>query len=139
TMAANLRLGPLLAQRLLSVIERQVRGCDTESEQRLDASARTLQSRGFRVVRVPWIPGAEDPDSPWPGVSYVNSALVDRTLFVPQLGLDGVEAEWLNELLRELPGGYQVVPVPARFLLLKNGGIHCALAFERAPRPPGHK
>jgi agmatine/peptidylarginine deiminase len=116
--------------RLLSVVESQLArrppGLD-----RIDAAARTLEEMGFRVVRVPRFGGDRSLKVPWSGISYVNSLLVDRTLFVPRFGLGDAEETILEELDAALPPQYEVVPVYARHMLLFNGGVHCAVAIVR--------
>jgi agmatine/peptidylarginine deiminase len=116
--------------RLLSVVESQLArrppGLD-----RIDSAARTLEEMGFRVVRVPRFGGDRSLKVPWSGISYVNSLLVDRTLFVPRFGLGDAEETILEELDAALPPQYEVVPVYARHMLLFNGGVHCAVAIVR--------
>ena len=67
----------------------------------------------------------------WTGVSYVNAAVVDRTVFVPRMGLGALEEGWLDGMRKQMPDGYRVAGVDARLLLLKNGGVHCVMAFGR--------
>ena len=117
-----------LALRLLEVIRRQASGCDDNVREALDRQAALLEELGYRVVRVPWIQGDGAPNSPWPGVSYANCVDIDDTLFVPEIGLGKVEAEWLDGLARQLRGQYRVVPTLATRLLIDNGGVHCAVA-----------
>lgn len=124
---AQVRMKEAMNANLLALIEQQVAGCDTSKISKLDADGQLLKDMGYRVVSVPWISG----NGSWPGISYVNSALIEHTLFVPQLGLGKVEGDWMQKLGSDLPLSYKIVPVPARFLLLRNGGIHCALAFGR--------
>ncbi|MBL8212094.1 MAG: agmatine deiminase family protein [Bryobacterales bacterium] len=124
------QLRKALVPRLREILRRQAAGCDPEHRRKLDENAAMLQRMGFRVVRVPWLEGEASSDSRWPGISYVNAAVIGESIFVPELGLGEVEEEWFGELQRELPG-FRVVATPAANLLLQNGGIHCVLAFGR--------
>jgi hypothetical protein len=117
--------------RLLSVVESQLVRKPPETQGRIDAAVRTLQEIGFRVIRVPRIGGDRSLKVPWSGISYVNSLLVDRTLFVPRIGLGEAEQRIFDELDGALPPEYEVVPVYARHILLYGGGVHCAVAIVR--------
>jgi agmatine/peptidylarginine deiminase len=105
-------------------------GCQDLVE-KADRAADRVERLGFHVIRIPWLPAAKESRRDWAGISYANAALIDRTLFVPSFGLDPVEPGWFKQIQSELPAGYQLVPVPARFLMLENGGLHCAIAFGR--------
>ncbi|MFN7937063.1 MAG: agmatine deiminase family protein [Bryobacteraceae bacterium] len=130
-VAAEAQTENVLVLRLLDIVEGQLEGCDGKYRHRLEQVIGMLGQLGFRVVRVPGIPGSTDPMSYWTGVSYVNAAVVDKKVFVPRLGLGALEDGWLEEMRREMPAGYAVVGVDARLLLLKNGGVHCVMAFGR--------
>ncbi|MBI4902095.1 MAG: agmatine deiminase family protein [Acidobacteria bacterium] len=128
TMAARRRMSDMLPARIIDAIEIQVLGCRPEQHTRARERAAVLSQLGFRVINVPWIPGANG----WAGISYANSAAIGRSVFMPEFGL--ITEEALYESIRsQLPSGTQLVPIPARFLMLMNGGIHCALAFSREP------
>jgi hypothetical protein len=127
--AANEAIG---AVRLLQIIESQVSECDQTLQAGFDKSAAALASVGYTVVRVPWVPGTAERAMPWAGISYVNGAVVDHQVFVPAFRLGAVETAWFAELKAKLPKSYRVVPVDARYLLMTNGGVHCALALERS-------
>ncbi len=116
---------------VLSIVESQLRREPPANQERIDAAVRALEELGFRVVRVPRFGGDRDLKVPWSGISYVNSLLVDRTLFVPRFGLGEAEDRILEGLGRSLPPSYEVVPVFARHMLLRNGGIHCTVAIVR--------
>jgi agmatine/peptidylarginine deiminase len=58
--------------------------------------------------------------------------LFEFGFFVPQLGLGHVEQSWFHHIREALPDAYEVVSVDTKFLLLRNGGIHCSLAFRCA-------
>jgi len=122
-----------LARRMLAVIEGQTVPCDATQEARLNRNAALLQSMGYRIIRVPYIPGSAAKLSEWAGIGYVNALAIDRTLFVPQFGLGAVEKTWFDRLARELPPSYKVVPLEARAVLLANGGVHCVTAIGRNP------
>lgn len=133
-VAAEAQTESLLVMRLLDIVDAQLAACDGRYRQRLEQVIGMLGQMGFRVVRVPGIPGSTDPMSYWTGVSYVNAAVVDKTVFVPRLGLGAVEDGWIEGMRRAMPEGYAVVGVDARLLLLKNGGVHCVMAFGREGR-----
>ena len=118
--------------RMLSVIESQLEGFNPRIGKNLGAKESTLEGLGFRVIRVPRIAGDPKLGVPWSGISYVNSLLIDKTLFVPQFGLGPGEDRIYDELEERLPRGYQVVPVYARRTLLHNGGIHCVVGVVRS-------
>jgi agmatine/peptidylarginine deiminase len=117
--------------RLLSVVESQLARKPLPTQQRIDAAVRTLEEMGFRVVRVPRLGGDRSLKVPWSGISYANSLLVDRTLFVPRFGLGDFETRMFDELDAALPPEYEVVPVYARHMMLYNGGVHCSVAIVR--------
>lgn len=100
---------------------------------RMEEKIRELQQLGFRVIRVPRIGGGLDSHAAWAGISYVNAALIDETLFVPVFGLGAPEQKFIDLLQAQLPAQYRVVPVFARYSQLYNGGAHCILAFLRDP------
>ncbi|MBL8231327.1 MAG: agmatine deiminase family protein [Bryobacterales bacterium] len=128
----SIRLANLLNQRMLELMESQTSGC-ADLAAKADLAAAHVARLGFRVIRIPWLPASAENRQEWAGISYANAARIDETLFVPAFGLEPVEKEWFAQLRSELPSGYKLVPVPARFLLLENGGLHCAIAFGRQP------
>jgi len=128
---AQLRTGEVMASRMLGVMEHQVQGCGAADG--LNGLRERLKALGFQVVPVPWIEPGQSASRHWPGVSYVNAALVGDQLFLPSLGLGRVEEKWVQQLQRQLPKGIQASYVPARFSLMQNGGIHCMIAFGREP------
>lgn len=130
TAALKGRTEALMDARLLSVVEGQLLE-RAETQPRVDAKVRELEALGFRVVRVPRLGGDPGLSTPWTGISYVNALLVDRVLFVPEFGLGEFERRVFEELGRALPAGYRVVPVYARHMFLKNGGVHCTVAIVR--------
>jgi hypothetical protein len=121
--------------RLLSVIESQLRQKPVPTQERIDAKVRELEELGFRVVRVPRLGGERSLAVPWSGISYVNGLLVDDLLFLPWFGLGAAEQRIFDELAESLPARYQIVPVPARHMLLFNGGVHCSVAEVRESPP----
>jgi hypothetical protein len=129
--------GANLAPRMLSVIESQLPGYRSGVEKLVSAKTEELRRRGFNVVRVPWLDGKSDLDIEWPGISYANSALVGKTLFVPEFGLGAPEKKVFEKLEEELSGNYRVVPVYARYSMLRNGGTHCALGMVRRAASAG--
>jgi agmatine/peptidylarginine deiminase len=117
--------------RLLSIVESQLGPTPHPTQGRIDEKQSELEELGFRVVRVPRFGGERSLKVPWSGISYVNSLLVDHTLFVPRFGLGEVERRIFEELDEALPPEYEVVPVYARHMLLNNGGVHCSVAIVR--------
>ncbi|MBL8221092.1 MAG: hypothetical protein JNL62_17795, partial [Bryobacterales bacterium] len=126
---AQLRTGQVMASRMLGAMEHQAQGCGAADG--LQEVREKLKAVGFAVIPVPWIEPGKATSKHWPGVSYVNAALVGGQLFLPSLGLGRIEEEWLQELQRQLPKGIEASYVPARFSLMQNGGIHCLIAFGR--------
>ncbi|MCS7025128.1 MAG: agmatine deiminase family protein [Bryobacteraceae bacterium] len=129
-IGARIRLAQLLNERMLELVESQTRDC-SDLMAKADAAAQQLSRMGFHLVRIPWLPPSARKRLEWAGISYANAARVDETLFVPAFGLEPLEKEWFAQLRHELPEGYRLVAVPARFLLLENGGLHCAMAVVR--------
>ncbi len=121
-----------LPGRMLSVVESQLEGFRSRIGRNLEAKRKILEGLGFQVIKVPRIAGDPDLGVPWSGISYVNSLLIDKTLFVPQFGLGPGEDLIYDELEERLPRGYQVVPVYARRTLLFNGGLHCVVGIVRS-------
>jgi hypothetical protein len=121
----------VLASRIVSIIESQLPGFEGTVQPIVDRYAKKLESLGFRVVRVPRLAGDPVLKPRWPGVSYVNAILIDRTLFMPEFGLG--EAEWalFDRVRAAIPAKYRVVPVYARHVLLYNGGLHCISGLIR--------
>ncbi len=115
----------------LAIIESQLRELIPENKAIRESKVRKLQELGFRVIRVPQIGGRPDFQTAWPGVSYVNSLLVDNLLFLPIFGLDSFESQLVHTLENELPERYQVIPTMAQHMIVYNGGIHCMLAIVR--------
>jgi hypothetical protein len=124
------RTESVMDRRLLAVVESQL-SLETLTQARIEAKARELEGLGFRVVRVPRFADGPELEVAWSGISYVNSLLVDRRLFVPQFGFGPPEQAIFEELDRALPPDYEVVPVYARHMLLYNGGVHCSVAIVR--------
>lgn len=117
---------------LLSVIESQLPDYEVSSLELREQKIAELEALGLKVIRVPKIAGDKSLQPPWSGISYVNNLLVDDTLFIPVMGLRKFEELLVEDLKRQLPSRYKIVPVYSRFLLLNNGGIHCAAGIRRA-------
>jgi agmatine/peptidylarginine deiminase len=128
----RMRIMEGLAGAILSVIESNLPGYAVPTQSVIDARAKRLEAMGFRIIRIPRIGGRTGKDS-WPGISYANSALIDNVLFVPQFGLGMAETAVFDQLRAKLPEHYKVVPVYARHMLVRNGGIHCVMGFIRRP------
>ncbi|MBE0656360.1 MAG: hypothetical protein IH602_01650 [Bryobacteraceae bacterium] len=130
----QLRTAEMLPRALLSIMESQIPGSAMPGQAQAEEKIRELRDLGYTVIRVPSIGADFTSDTRWAGISYVNSALIDRTLFVPFFGLGAPELRILNGLVSQLPRHYRVVPVYARYAQLHNGGAHCILAFIRDAR-----
>ena len=127
--AVNL-LRARLRSMLLGIIEQQAQRGAWKEEPAIDRVAAQLESWGFHVVRVPYLRGGSGPS-----VSYVNSLLIDQKLFVPTLGLRRFEERTFSQLRRDLQGRYQVIPVDARTVLTRGGGVHRAFGiFRQVPQ-----
>ncbi len=121
-----------LAVSLLPTLESQLPGFKVQNSRKFERKVEEIKALGFRVIRVPRIPGDPEIDVPWAGVSYVNSLVIGHQVFVPTFGFGLVEERFLAELQAELPRPYQVVPIYARHLMLNNGGVHCAVGIVRS-------
>jgi hypothetical protein len=120
-----------MAQKLLALIEMQLPDAPMPDPSKADARVRAIERMGFNVIRVPRFPGGPGGDH-WPGISYVNLLLVDKTLFVPTFGLGKAEDDILAKLAKQLPEGYNLEPVYARHALMYNGGVHCSFGIFRS-------
>ncbi len=122
----------------LAIIESQFAKLDQKRRRRLEDKVAALEELGFHVVRVPRITGTSTLGAAWPGISYVNGLLVDKTFFVPSFGLGESEDLILKRLASQLPDSYVIVPVYSQHSLLHNGGIHCISGILRGfPRSQG--
>ena len=92
-----------------------------------------LRALGFRVIPVPAFRVDLHGPRDWPGISYVNGLVVDKQLFLPRFGLGEVEDRLFRELGAQLPAGYEVVPIDAQRVLIRNGGLHCLAGLVRTP------
>ncbi len=116
---------------LLSVIESQLPDFNITGMELREQKIAELEALGLKVIRIPRISGDKSLKLSWAGISYVNNVLVDDTLFIPVMGLTKFEDSVIDDLQRQLPSSYKIVPVYSRFLLLNNGGIHCATGIIR--------
>jgi hypothetical protein len=120
-----------MSQKLLALIEMQLPDAPMPDQSRTEARIRDIERMGFNVIRVPRFPGGPGGDH-WPGISYVNLLLVDKTLFVPTFGLGKAEDAILAKLAKQLPEGYNLEPVYARHALMYSGGVHCSFGIFRS-------
>lgn len=130
----QLRTAELLPRALLSVMESQIPGSAMPGQARAEERIQELTRLGYTVIRTPAFGASLTSEARWAGISYVNSALIDNTLFVPVFGLGAPEQRFLGHLRAQLPPHYRVVPVYARYAQLHNGGAHCIMAFIRESR-----
>jgi hypothetical protein len=121
-----------LTPRLLGLIEGQLRAEPWPREALLNDKAREIEALGFRVLRIPQLVGEKI--GTWPGVSYANSLVLDKQVFVPAFGLGSYEQELFRKLAAQLGPTYEVIPTPARYALLRNGGVHCVFGLVRGRR-----
>lgn len=121
----------------LAILESQFFPLPEARVRRMQRKAAELEELGFRVIRIPLL--GNDPANlvAWSGISYANNLPVDRQLFIPTFGLPKWEKAFLEELGRQLPEGYEVIPVYARHMLLHNGGLHCTFGIVREPPREG--
>jgi len=117
----------------LDLIASQINEVPNYISQRTRQKIGELEALGFRVVRVPALRVNMDQESGWPGVSYVNLLTVGDQLFLPHFGLGEAEDRFFEELARELRPNYSIVPVFARDILIKSGGLHCLAGIIRSP------
>jgi hypothetical protein len=117
-----------LTPRLLGLMEGQFRTEPWPRESILDRKAKEIETLGFRVVRIPNL--VAENTGAWPGLSYANSLVLDDKIFMPALGLGEYEGRVFAELAEKL-SGYDVIPVRARYALLRNGGVHCVFGLVR--------
>lgn len=120
--AVNSSLRPML----LNLVEAQTSIAAWVEEPLLEDVVRRLEHLGFRTVRVPHLSGGDGAS-----VSYVNSLLFDRRLFLPSLGLGGYEDRLFAKLKNDLGGRYEILPVNARTVLSMDGGVHCVFGIIR--------
>jgi hypothetical protein len=134
--AADAQGEPVIANRFLRLIESQLPNDPETLSGRIQEQIAKIRKLGFKVVRVPYLYSPEVFEE-WPGISYTNSLLFEKTLFVPAVGLGKSEEKIFREMRKKLPG-YEIVPVYARFGLMNNGGVHCVFGIIRDPavRPP---
>jgi agmatine deiminase len=97
-------------------------------------AARDAAGRPFEVVELPMPPAVV-----WRGercpASYANFYLANGVALVPVFGV--AQDERALATLRELLPGRDVVPVPARHLVVGLGAVHCLTQQEpRAGAPP---
>lgn len=131
--ASDIELEPAVARRFLRIVESQLPNDPDTITNRIEAAAGRIRKMGFRIVRVPYLYSPEASDEGWPGISYTNSLLFEKTLFVPAAGLGEYEQSVFRNLQKKLPEGYRVTPVYARFGLMNNGGVHCVFGIIREP------
>jgi hypothetical protein len=129
--ANKLRTEQYVIQAHLHLIESLLIRIPLSERQRREQKIEEIESLGFTAIRIPQLGGFRGVKRGWPGISYVNSLIVDDMIFVPEFGLGEFEARIFSELQHRLPPGYQVIPVPAADVLMKNGGIHCLAAVIR--------
>lgn len=96
------------------------------SLQRLESVRKKLIDFGFKIISVP----SPYNESSWAGVSYVNSLIVDKDLFIPSLGLGLSESSIRDEITSQAPD-IKIHLVPAWLQISNNGGVHCSVKAIR--------
>ena len=132
TEATLLRSAPHLAASLVALLASQLETAASPRERLAEAKIHDLRKRGFHIVEVPQITGDASGAVPWTGISYVNAAIIDNYVFVPEVGLGASESRIMEQLQEALPAPYLVIPVYARNSLVLNGGVHCVVGFRRS-------
>ena len=130
--ATLLKSAPHLAASLVAILAGQTESEDSDWERLAESKMHQLRKRGFEIVEVPQIPGDATGGIPWAGISYVNAAIIDNHVFVPTFALGAAEDRVMEKLQQDLPAPFVVVPVPARNVLVLNGGVHCVVGFRRS-------
>jgi hypothetical protein len=128
-----LRMGAVVSSSLLGVLASQIAEPDAEKLVRVSSLRAMLEAMGFRVILVPSIAGNSSSMVPWAGISYTNFLAIGHEIFMPVFGFGQQETVMLSEIQRQLPTGYQIVPVFARYALASNGGVHCVVGVMRRP------
>ncbi|MCC6261994.1 MAG: agmatine deiminase family protein [Bryobacterales bacterium] len=132
TEATLLKSAPHLAASLVALLASRLDTAASPRERLAEAKIHDLRKRGFHIVEVPQITGDASGEVPWAGISYVNAAIIDNYVFVPEFGLGAAESRIMEQLQEALPAPYLVVPVYARNSLALNGGVHCVVGFRRS-------
>jgi hypothetical protein len=115
----------------LDLVQSQAEAVPEEYLRRARDRISELERIGFRVVTVPAYRVDLRSKRDWPGISYVNSVVVDDQIFVPRFGLGPAEDQVFRDLGSRLPPGYVVVPIDAQRALVRNGGLHCLAGLVR--------
>lgn len=115
----------------LDLLESQIEVIPEDLERRTHEKIAALEGLGFQVIPVPAYRVNLQKERDWPGISYVNALVVDERVFVPRFGLGEVEDGIFRLLGARLPPGYSVVPIDARRVLIRNGGLHCLAGLVR--------
>lgn len=131
--ATLLKSASRFAASMIGLLSGQLESDENARERLAESKIRELRKRGFEIVEVPEIPGDASKDIRWAGISYVNSAIIDNYIFVPEFALGVTENQILEKLQRDLPAPFEVIPVFARNTLALNGGVHCVVGFRRSP------
>jgi len=86
----------------------------------MDQNLEILKNAGFKVARIPQPGTISDEKNNWVHVSYVNSLVVGKNVFVPAYGLsyDAPAVKAWKEV------GFEVIEVPQE-LPYYDGSIHC--------------
>ena len=132
--SADIGLFDIAAPRILAIMEAQLPRPAAPREVALEEAARAFEAAGFRVVRVPYVYSPKLHDS-WPGVSYANSFIDGRKIFMPAIGLGPLETAMFADMQERVGPGYQIIPVNAWSAVLNNGGAHCVFGIVREPEP----
>ncbi len=122
---------PAIISAHLDLLESQIEVVPADLEERTQEKIAELESLGFQVIPVPAYRVNLRKERDWPGISYVNAVAVDEQLFVPRFGLGEAEEGIFRLLRARMPSGYSIVPIDARRVLIRNGGLHCLTGLVR--------
>jgi hypothetical protein len=122
---------PAIITAHLDLLESQIEVVPADLARRTQDKIAELESLGFQVIPVPAYRVNLKEERDWPGISYVNALVVDEQVFVPRFGLGEAEEGIFRLLQARLPSGYSLVPIDARRVLIRNGGLHCLAGLVR--------
>jgi hypothetical protein len=122
---------PAIIAAHLDLLESQIEVVPADLEERTQETIAELESLGFQVIPVPAYRVNLKRERDWPGISYVNALVIDGQIFVPRFGLGEAEEGIFRLLRARLPSGYSLVPIDARRVLIRNGGLHCLAGLVR--------
>lgn len=95
---------------------------------KIQKEAVSRNGRPFKIVRIPNAPSLNSTETNTTymthDASYVNSLIVNRSVFVPQFDNPETDTTALKIYSREMPG-YKIIPVNSSEYALGGGAVHC--------------